>query len=392
MRIGVFLEDWNQLHGSASSFQDSLIHGLIECKSRHQLYLFSPVPERFSDSGVTIVPIKKRYKSHAAKVFRRLKTLSLLALNRQEQTPLGRACSEHRIDVLWHLGPTGEPIINVPFIFTVWDIEHRRQPFFPEVAANRVWEARERMYSSYLPRASFILTGTQRGKDDIIQYYAVSAERVKVIPFPTPAFPFSTGGKSHDTFGVTKPYLLYPAQFWPHKNHVALLYALKVLKENHFSTYSLVFTGSEQGNLQYVREVTEKLGLSNSVHFLGFVSRQDLRNLYSDAFALVFPSLFGPDNLPPLEAFSLGCPVIAGAMCGTEEQFGDAALLVNPVDENQIAEAVIRLESNQSLRRGLVERGRLRAEKWTARDYVRAVMQIIDDFEPIRRCWDTGSG
>jgi glycosyltransferase involved in cell wall biosynthesis len=149
----------------------------------------------------------------------------------------------------------------------------------------------------------------------------------------------------------------------------------------------LVFTGSDQGNLSHIRRVTDETGLSQKVTFLGFVERSMLVNLYRNAFALIFPSFFGPDNLPPLEAFALGCPVIAANIPGSEEQLGDAALLVDPTDEFAMAQAVYRLRTGPELRERLVQQGARRADAWSADDYVRGVMKIVDEFEPIRRCW-----
>jgi glycosyltransferase involved in cell wall biosynthesis len=131
----------------------------------------------------------------------------------------------------------------------------------------------------------------------------------------------------------------------------------------------------------------EELNLSTQVHFLGFVPREDLLSLYHNAFALTYLTFFGPENLPPLEAFALGCPVIASNVSGAQEQLGNAALLVDPKDPNQIALAIKSLHEDISLRYTLIQRGLERAHRWTGKDYVKGVFSILDEFEPIRRCW-----
>ena len=103
----------------------------------------------------------------------------------------------------------------------------------------------------------------------------------------------------------------------------------------------MVFTGSDKGNEQLVRRKISELGLDDQIHMLGFVPRDDLKALYSTALALTFASFFGPGNLPPLEAFALGCPVIASRVPGTQEQLGDAALLFNPADPEELANAIL---------------------------------------------------
>jgi glycosyltransferase involved in cell wall biosynthesis len=101
----------------------------------------------------------------------------------------------------------------------------------------------------------------------------------------------------------------------------------------------------------------------------------------------VYVTFFGPDNLPPLEAFALGCPTIASNVAGASEQLGDAALLVEAQDPNQIAAAIARLRTSPELRQQLIDRGYQRARQWTSKDYVKSVLTVLAEFEPIRRCW-----
>ena len=142
-------------------------------------------------------------------------------------------------------------------------------------------------------------------------------------------------------------------------------------------------------NEQYVRQIAAELDLITQVHFLGFVPQQDLISIYRNAFALTFLSFFGPDNLPPLEAFALGCPVVASNVSGAQEQLGDAALLVNPRDPEHIAKAIKLLHDDPTLYQTLIQRGLERASRWTGEDYVKGVLSILDEFEPIRRCWSS---
>ena len=112
----------------------------------------------------------------------------------------------------------------------------------------------------------------------------------------------------------------------------------------------------------------------------------DLIALYKNAFALAYVSWAGPENLPPLEAFALGCPVIATRIPGADEQLADAAMLVEPGDPNDIAAGISQLKDNETRKR-LIAAGSLRARRWTSEDYVRGVFRVIDGLEPIVRCW-----
>lgn len=150
---------------------------------------------------------------------------------------------------------------------------------------------------------------------------------------------------------------------------------------------SVVFVGSDQGNLSHVRETVGRLGLADRVQFLGFVAQEDLIDLYRQAFALSYVTFFGPENLPPLEAFALGCAVIASEVSGAREQLQDAALFVDPASPRQIAEAVVRLASEEGLRQKLTDAGRKIASTRTPEGFVREALAFLDRFEAVRRCW-----
>jgi glycosyltransferase involved in cell wall biosynthesis len=123
--------------------------------------------------------------------------------------------------------------------------------------------------------------------------------------------------------------------------------------------------------------------------FVGFVSQPDLITLYRKAVALVFPSFFGPENFPPLEAFALGCPVIASDVAGAREQMGDAALLVDPTKPELWSRAVVRLRRDRRLRRSLIAKGKKRALKFTREDFAKELLHLFDEFACYRRTWSS---
>jgi glycosyltransferase involved in cell wall biosynthesis len=305
---------------------------------------------------------------------------------------LEQCIREANVDVVWFLGP-GNPPVSVPYIATVWDLQHRLQPFFPEVSiAGWTWESRERRYQHSLPRATRVITSTKVGKEQIVKFYGVAPENVAVIPLPTPNGA-SSGERVSCTnicarFGLDREFIFYPAQFWPHKNHVNLLMALDILRRNDGLDLDLVLTGADKGNQKYISDLATKLGLTSHVHMLGFVTRDDLEALYRGAVALVYASYFGPDNLPPLEAFKLDCPVAAARVAGVEEQLEDAALLFDPSDPGAIATAVKTLYGDPKLRERLTKRGRELGAARTPTQYLEQICIILDEFEKVRRCWD----
>ena len=293
---------------------------------------------------------------------------------------------QDRIDCIWYLNPYTPHLADVPYIMPVWDLQHRLQPYFPEVSARGEYERRERHFRRQLSGAARVITGTETGKGEIQLFYGIPAERIRVIPFPARTI----RAEASSAGDAGQPFIFYPAQFWPHKNHLALLRALRLLRERDGLSVRLSFLGSDKGNMGHVRAKTAEFGLSEQVQFLGFVPDVELHRMYQSARALVFPSFFGPDNLPPLEAFSLGCPVIAADVSGAREQLGDAALLVPPADEVQWAAAIKRVWQDDELRQTMIGRGKARVESLTPDRYVAAVFEIIDELSRIRECWGSG--
>jgi glycosyltransferase involved in cell wall biosynthesis len=241
-----------------------------------------------------------------------------------------------------------------------------------------------------LRRAAAIIVGTQTGREEVERFYQADPSRILIMPHPTPRFASAAtqaAERISARYGISEDYLFYPAQFWAHKNHVNLLLALELLVKQFNRRFSVVFVGADKGNLQHVEAVTDRLGLRDHVRFLGFVPQADLVDLYREAFALCYVSFFGPENLPPLEAFALGCPVIASDVAGAREQLGSAALFVDPRSPDEIAQAVVRLQDENDLKPRLVEAGRKIALDRTPEGFVIDALAFLDRFEAVRRCW-----
>ncbi len=301
-----------------------------------------------------------------------------------------RILAAHGIDFVWSMTPLSIAI-DTPYSITIWDMEYRTQPFFPEMCVGDEWDQRDYL-ANEIRRAAYVFTGTEVGKQQVEKIYQNFPDRVRVIPFPTPQYALEgvlpMTQSRLDKYGLTlNQYLLYPAQFWPHKNHANLLYALKRLKDEYNLRFPLVLVGANKRNQTYIKQLTQQLDLVDQVHFLGFVPEEDLVTLYQGAFALTFMSFGGPDNIPPLEAFALGCPVVASNVSAAQEQLGDAALIVDPANDQAIAEAIKLLHDDPDLRARLIQKGYQRGTQWNSQDYVKAVLHVLDEFAPIRRCW-----
>lgn len=391
MRVGIFAGNLPNTAGGGYTLQADLIRAIptLAGDSRHTFVIFAP---RQSDSWLAEeIPNIQVISYGSGGVIDKIR--NKLRIGNSE--PHGRGEVDQQalnaqIEFVWSLSP-GLIVSDLPYMVTVLDLQHRLQPWFPEVSKGGQWDRREAQISRSLRRASFVIVGTESGRREVEGFYQVPSDRIRILPHPTPGFALGAGqpepSKLPEKLGIPPGYILYPAQFWPHKNHTNLLLAIHDLRVRHHITLPVVLVGSDHGNLIHIKQFTDELGLSDQVHFLGFVEQADLINLYRNAFALAYLSFFGPENLPPLEAFALGCPVIASKVAGSEEQLGHAALLVDPTRPREIADSIRRLHEDASMRDSLVERGFDRARQWTADDFVRGVFRILDEFEAVRRSW-----
>lgn len=396
MRVGIFYSGSAPQAGGGHTYEQDLLLSFVSIaqESHHDYILLSRtdmagVLRNYPGAGLQnrVVPGKPLARIFLHYFFDGL-FFRRLAL---KFSRLNKAIEEEKLDMVVFLSPAPEAV-ECPYIVPVWDLQHRLQPWFPEVSSNGIWAGREKYTREILGRATYIITGTHEGQDEISFFYTIPKNRIRVLPLPTPEYCLGNVPRKNPEFprkfGISGNYLLYPAQFWSHKNHIMALHALEILFREYNLPLSLIFVGSDAGNLSYVKKTASTHELSQFIHFLGFVSREDLIGLYQNASALVFPSFFGPDNIPPLEAFALGCPVIASDVPGVKEQLGDAALLIDPRKPAELAQAVDRVLNDPSLRATLVERGCTRAQRWTGKDYMRGIFTLLDEFETIRACWE----
>jgi glycosyltransferase involved in cell wall biosynthesis len=305
------------------------------------------------------------------------------------RTPLERRLAADHVDLVWF--PTYVEDVSLPFVCQVFDLEHRMKPWFPEVSERGEWEHRERHYRRYLRKATRVIVAGETGREQVVRFFGVAPENCLPLKHPTPDFALRAAREERRpeelvrARGVQFPYLLYPAQFWAHKNHAAALDALAELRSRG-EPMSFVFVGSDKGQQGHVRAQVRERGLDDAVHILGYVDDDELVGLYQHAHALVYLSRFGPENLPPLEALALGCPAIVANVPGAEEQVGDAALVVDPDDPSAVADAIQRVGVAKERKR-LVQAGEERARAWTADDYLRGLIAFLDQFERERRLW-----
>jgi glycosyltransferase involved in cell wall biosynthesis len=338
-----------------------------------------------SDGAIELVPVAWDQWSYRKQPLRQLRRRLAQSLGvEMPWVDLRPLCAGLRLDGAYFAAPAFAQI-DVPFVFTHWDTGHRTIPEFPEMRRNGdSWTQREAMCRQMLPQASFVVVGNQTGADEVTQAYGVRADRVAQLPFPNPDFAGLAAAKP--AWLPASPYFLYPAQFWPHKNHHTLIRALALLAKDQVDA-ALVFVGSDKGNTAYLQAVAADHGVAARVHFGGFVSRGELKALYENAAGLAFASLLGPNNLPPQEAAVLGCPMILSDLAGHREQLGAGALYAAPLEPAAWAAAMRRILHEAPLRPTLAGAARAAVAGCTPDAYAAGLGRLFSALAARRRLW-----
>lgn len=225
--------------------------------------------------------------------------------------------------------------ITVPIATTFWDLGHRDLPAIPEFSGNGAWAFREEITRKSLGRSFHVFVDSDSTKRKIEQIYDVSPKSISTLGL----LPSNREPSGEQQFSFGDQYFLYPAQMWPHKNHVTLLQGFRMLLRD-FPEVKLVFTGSDKGNGTFVLEYARDLELTESVINLGFVSDIEMTELIQSAKAVVMPSLLGPTNLPPLEALGLGTHAIISDVHEFPFEIQEMMTTVPALDASKWAEAM----------------------------------------------------
>ncbi|MBY2986890.1 glycosyltransferase family 4 protein [Rhizobium leguminosarum] len=398
MKIGILLENPIQVGGGFNQAINAIVQLQRIIGKQHEVVAFTTIKANLQHLKRLGVP------AEYLPVAGRLSRIALAVLRRLSRKEIGKAWMANKMenallkagmDLAYFVTHSSTPnyFRKLNYVTTVLDLCHRDDLEFPEVSSDGRFEERERHFSTCLPRAVAVMVASHQLLKSIVVRYGIDEERMIAMPFePSPFL-----GEAHSidrtavlgNYGLRDGYYFYPAQFWPHKNHIRILEAVSLLKQKTAvnSDIRVVFSGADRGNLARIKQQAQRLGVSDNVTFLGFVPVDHMRALYEGALAVVMSTYFGPTNLPPLEAWAVGRPLIYSAHL--DEQVGDAALFADANDAKQWADAMLRIR-DPAVAVDLIGKGRkqLKAIDTERLEAETLFVHRLEQFAQRRKCWE----
>jgi len=295
-------------------------------------------------------------------------------------------CLWEHVDVAFvpYMGP---PLSSPkPLVVTVHDLI----PFlFPEYAYSPLVKLYNLLIKVAIPRARLILADSASTRKDVIGFFKVSPEKVRVV-YPgigeefRPVRDEAALKAVRERYRLSVNFFLYLGGFDRRKNLGLLLDAYQILRDRlRNQTPALVIAGKvptrESPALLNPLKMVRERGLESAVEFTGWIAEEDKPALYSQAEAFLFPSLYEGFGFPPLEAMACGCPVLASRSSSLPEVLGEAAILLDPSSPEDWAEGMERVVKEPGLAQSLRERGVERARVFTWEAAARSVLSTLEE-------------
>ena len=262
------------------------------------------------------------------------------------------------------------------------DMKYLRHPRFLSK-----WHRLKSLYARYvvsigLKKVKRVIAISESTKRDIVDIFGCSPNQIEAIHLGCDTG-FSSAHDENEArkvlarYGILGEYFLFAGANRPHKNLVRLVRAFSRIADD-LPDHVLVIIGSRYSGYTEPQETVTKVGLQDRVRFLGHIPDEELVHFYVSAVSFVFPSLYEGFGLPILEAMACGTPVISSNVTSMPEIAGDAAILVDPMDVADLAEAMRTVALDSKLRQTLIEKGMRRAKDFSWERTARRVLAVYE--------------
>ncbi len=250
---------------------------------------------------------------------------------------------------------------NVPQCLVVHDLAFLHNPEFLLTKHLRYYK---KYTAKFLTKAKVVVTVSEFSKQDICNQYKIEEEKVHVTYNATsPVFQpmgYEEKEKIKQQYTDGCEYFIFTGTIHPRKNLINLLKAFSVFKKKQSSNMKLVITGRMAWKTEEFTKLLNTFKFRNDVRLTGYVSKEELAELVASAYAMVYPSFFEGFGVPPLEALQCHVPAIVSRNSAMPEIGADAYLYINPESFEDIAQKMMLLYKDETLRNILIENGQKR--------------------------------
>jgi len=227
---------------------------------------------------------------------------------------------------------------------------------------------------------NFIIVDSENTKKDVIKIFKVPEEKIDVVYLGVDE-KYKILNKKQSLFlskkyTKTDKFILYVGTLEPRKNIPNLIRAYCKIKDK--LPYKLIITGKKGWKYKPIFDLISELKLEDDVIFTGYIPEEDLPALYNGASAFVFPSLYEGFGLPPLEAMACGCPVITSNTSSLPEVVGDAGIMVDPNDVDELAKQIERVLTDKKLRDSMIKKGLKQAKKFSWEKCAKETLKVYE--------------
>jgi len=370
MRIGVNLLPFREHLAGAGRFAKNVVENLAEIDGRN-FYLFVTAESwehfRIQRENFSQVLCPFSPKDQLLRVF-------------WEQLILPWQLLYHQIDLLFTPSvviPLWIPCKTVTMIYDMIPF-HRGVTKYPKSRAAYIrWMTRRAA-----KRSDVVLTVSENSKREIIQFCQVPQEKILVASAGVdekyrPLDSDELIASCRARYNLPDQFILFVGTLEPGKNIFRLIQAFRRLKSRDCIPHRLVIVGPYGWEINRLLEAINDPELGGEIQIAGFIPEEDLPLVYNAADLFVFPSLYEGFGLPPLEAMACGTPVIASNVSALSEVVGEAGLLVDPYDVEDLASAMERVLTDQGLRAKMVQKGLERAKLFSWRRTAEVVVEAF---------------
>ncbi len=251
-------------------------------------------------------------------------------------------------------------------VITVHDLAFLRWPHFLTEDSARYYG----QVDAAVARADHIIAVSESTKNDLVKLLGAPRDKITVVyeaadPIYRPMPREEALASMRSKYPLPDEFILFVSTIEPRKNIATLLQAYRRLLDSYKVSAGLVLAGATGWLSQQIFDTVEQLNLQRQVTFLGRVQNGDLVYLYNLARCLAHPAHYEGFGLTPLEAMACGAPVVVSNVSSLPEVVGDAALLIDPNNEEELAVALHRLLTDDGLRASLRAKGLARARTFT---------------------------